>query len=174
MTNISDMFPPQKKRDGDTDNKLSFHFYLEGPSRFEIHFQVSKTIVQKLVQQSNERGIQNPQAYLERSIMALLGGKAYLKSQSFRSPIISAMTLTWLEHSTVTLDQILIQSTYPHLLLIYYKPSLERTGNPRWLFTYSQHHSTQPDEIKILVKSQIVNDKCDFPHYFKSAKVLKF
>jgi len=172
MSNISDMFPLQKKRD--SDNKLSFHFYFEGLSRFEIHFQVSKAIVQNLVRLSSERGIQNPQAYLERSIMALLGGKAYLKSQSFRRPIISAMTLTWLEHSTVTLDQILIQSTYPHLLLIYYKPSLECTGNPRWLFTYSQHHSTLTDEIKSLIKTQIVKDKCDFPHYFKSAKVLKF
>jgi len=174
MRNINDIFSSQDKRDSDTANKLSFHFYFEGSSRFEIHFRVSKAIVLKLINQSNGRDIQNPHTYLERSITALLRGKAYINSQSFRKPIISAMTLTWFEHSTTTLDKIRIQSTFPHLLLIYYKPSLERTGNPRCLLTYSQHHSTLPNEIKSLVRTQILNDKCNFPHYFKSAKILKF
>jgi len=174
MTNIRDIFSSHKRRESDTSNKLSFHFYFEGSSRFEIHFRVPKTIVQKLIHQSNERGIQNAHAYLERSITALLQGKAYIKSKSFRKPTISAMTLTWLDYSTITLDEIRMQPTYPHLLLIYYKPSLERTGNPRCLFTYSQHHPILPNEIKNLVKTQIENDKCDFPHFFKSAKILKF
>ena len=174
MTNIIDIFSTERKNGNETDNKLSFHFYYIGPSHFDIHFRVPKTTVQQLIEQSNERAIKNPQAYLERSIKALLTGKAYLKSQGFRRPIISAMTLTWLERSTTPLDSIKTQSTFPNLVLIYYKPDLSRTGNPRCLFTYSEQRSNLPNDVKSMVNTQILIDRRHCPHYFKSAKVLKF
>jgi len=173
VTNII-KFAHRSNRGSSTEKIITLHLYLEGASYLTCHFRATTSSIIKVRAEAKKRGIKLAQTHLELLIVSLWNKKSYHNGLNFQQKLRSATTLTWLENSTIPLEKIITEKLNLHFALLYYKKSIARKGHPRSLILVTSNSELYPEDIQESIQAQILSDRKNYPHLFKTAKILVF